>query len=169
MILSFRTKINGKPNYFVEKIIAGLYRQGLINGVEGKRAIKEYFRLVQEPEPKMVFYQGYPKIHTIREDKSDRWQEGKIIDFFINNRTKNAFRFAPRLPVISTQTIFMSKDYDGGMVISIDAKILDDRDKERLAINDGFENYQAFHDYFYPQLNDNFTGKIIHWTDFRYS
>lgn len=161
MILSFRTKINGKPSFFVEKIWAGL---------EGHSVDAFYYEA--KKTGKYDFRDNWtmkPKIHTIREDKSDRWQEGKIIDFFINNRTKNAFRFAPRLPVISTQTIFMSKDYDGGIVISIDAKILDDRDKERLAINDGFENYQAFHDYFYPQLNDNFTGKIIHWTDFRYS
>ncbi len=191
MILPFKTKINGKPTYFVEKIIAGLYRNGIIDDRTGKSLIKEYFTFVKEPLPSPVFYKGSPKIHTIREDKHNRWQVGKMIDFYINNRTKKAFCFAPRVPVTNIQTIKL--DYAPSFVYlyidneCVEAARIDDGGIEylfrslstegdcpimhSLAINDGFGSITEFLNYFYPYERDGttcFEGKIIHWTDLKY-
>lgn len=173
MILPFKTKINGKPTYFVEKIWAGLENHCVDSFYhEGKTSGKYDF------EDNWSFA---PKIHTIREDKTNRWQVGKMIDFYINNRTKKAFCFAPRVPVIATQEIFMthragvleitvanSDSYIGGNDFYLD------RDEiSKLSRNDGFDTIEEFSKYFVSVINENgdktgnywFKGKIIHWTD----
>ena len=104
MILPFSTQLNGKPTYFVEKIWQGFPNQ--------EQYLDEWFQLESK------IYEGYefspdasgmqPKLHTIREDKSDRWRAGVMIGFFINARQKNMFRFAPRIPVVSTQEIIIN-------------------------------------------------------------
>ncbi|OXA76380.1 hypothetical protein B0A58_07345 [Flavobacterium branchiophilum NBRC 15030 = ATCC 35035] len=63
------------------------------------------------------------KIHTIREDKNDRWKVGNKIDFFINARQKNMFRFAPVLPVVNTQKIEI---YHSGGAINTKTIYVDD-------------------------------------------
>lgn len=183
MILPFKTKINGKPTYFVEKIWAGLENHCVDSFYhEGKVSGKYEF------ENNWSFA---PKIHTIREDKTNRWQVGKMIDFYINNRTKKAFCFAPRVPVTNIQTIKL--DYAPSFVYlyiddeCVEAARIDDGGIEylfrslstegdcpimhSLAINDGFESITEFLNYFYPYEKDGttcFEGKIIHWTDLKY-
>jgi hypothetical protein len=118
-----------------------------------------------------------PKKHTIREDKKDRWQFGYLIDFFINTRTVNMFRFAPRINVTNIQKIEIRYNKGGGVNVFIDKKFFYyqtsfglEWDKEtknkmlQLVQNDGFETIQDFLNYF----NTDFTGKLIHWTDFKY-
>lgn len=114
-----------------------------------------------------------PKLHTIREDKTDRWKPGTKIDFFINCRQKNMFRFAPVLPVVSVQEIeIIWVGFSDGYRpwVKIDGKniyTLDQFDTDKmllLAQNDGFDSDQDFFAYF----NKDFKGKIIHWTDLRY-
>ena len=169
MILPFSTQINGKPTYFVEKILKSF---------DGKDCTEDDELMLKE-----AIYLGFlspykydevkPKLHTIREDKSDRWRAGVMIGFFINARQKNMFRFAPRIPVVSTQRILMSYAYANIIHITINGRRLNDwQEKEKLAINDGFESWGDFVDYFIPIIekseNGFFTGKIIHWTDLRY-
>ena len=169
MILPFSTQINGKPTYFVEKIWQGFPNQ--------EQYLDEWFQLESK------IYDGYefspdapgmqPKPHTIREDKNDRWKPGVMIDFFINARQKNMFRFAPRIPVVSTQRILMSYAYANIIHITINGRRLNDwQEKEKLAINDGFDSWDDFVDYFIPIIEKSedgfFTGKIIHWTDLKY-
>ncbi|PXY44504.1 hypothetical protein DMB68_13635 [Flavobacterium hydrophilum] len=114
-----------------------------------------------------------PKIHTIREDKTDRWKAGMKIDFFINVRTKKMFRFAPVLPVVSIQEIeivyYHTKEtiMNAGslkIAVRVGKKQLDTDEMKALAINDGFDSLEEFFQYF----NDDFTGKLIHWTDKKY-
>lgn len=182
MILPFQTKINGKLTNFVEKIIVGLYRYGITDDKIGKSLVKEYFTFIKEPLPSPIFYKGKPKIHTIREDKHNRWQVGKMIDFYINNRTKKAFRFAPRVPVIAVQDIGIhwygesreltpsqaGEFYNYVEVVidpdSEDYKLLTIKEVEQLAKNDGFDSVEDFFAYF----NNDFKGKIIHWTNLKY-
>ena len=169
MILPFSTQINGKPSYFVEKIWQGFPNQ--------EQYLDEWFQLESK------IYEGYefspdasgmqPKLHTIREDKSDRWRAGVMIGFFINARKKNMFRFAPRIPVVSTQRILMSYAYGNIIEISINGREINDfKVKELIAINDGFDSWDDFVDYFIPIIEKSedgfFTGKIIHWTDLKY-
>lgn len=179
MILPFSTQLNGKPTYFVEKVWEAILTKGIqCNAVElaqiGSKALtKEY-----------VIGTNKPKLHTIREDKNDRWKAGTKIDFFINCRQPTMFRFAPVLPVVSTQKIEIVNS--GGILnyasIYIDGELFlknynphqvikgvksDDEKEEKiikLAQNDGFDTIEDFLAYF----NKDFKGKIIHWTDLKY-
>lgn len=177
MILPFSTQLNGKPTYFVERIWEGLLRNIFEEDVE----YQQYLRLHKKQfgENWDWFPDGYPrlenpKVHTIREDKADSWKAGTKIDFFINCRQKKMFRFAPVLPVVSVQKIeivyytnreILMNDLPPNKAILIDdKKRLNDKEIEVLAQNDGFDTIEDFFAYF----NEDFTGKIIHWTDLRY-
>lgn len=179
MILSFSTQLNGKPTYFVEKIWQGF--------PESDQYIEEWFtdgKIYQQYDFHPDAYGMSPKIHTIREDKAERWKPGMMIDFFINARKKDMFCFAPRINVISIQEIFMTRrgsmleitiakdgSYIGGDDFYLDACI-----HGKLAINDGFDEYNDFRNHFINVIEENgkktgnywFKGKIIHWTDFKY-
>ena len=162
MILSFSTQLNGKPTYFVEKIHSGLVQNDLMNGFD--IGYDHNFSLD-------VLSSCEPKIHTIREDKNNRWTLGTKIDFFINCRQPNMFRFAPVLKVTSTQRIFMTymPHVGNGFQVSIGGNEISKEEIEQLAINDGFENVEDFENYFISVMKeDEFLGKIIHWTDFKY-
>lgn len=169
MILPFSTQMNGKPTYFVEKILRGI-------------------EIYKAPINLLDFwkYTGYdlfskqhitPKIHTFREDEKDRWKAGNKIDYFINCRQKDMFRFAPVLPVVSTQKVEIKwfELFDKKMVrVFIDNKsfacmkfsdeMIITGDMLQLAQNDGFDTIEDFFAYF----NEDFKGKIIHWTDLKY-
>lgn len=164
MILSFTTRINGKETFFVEKIQTALKLPFFKDAVAFS---SEYV------PPNMNFYvksKCKPKLHTIREDKSNRWRKDINIDFYINARQPSMFRFAPTVKVISTQRIFMT--YDNGLEISINGTQLNNIEIKQLAINDGFDSINDFDDYFEKAILANedkaFSGKIIHWTDLRY-
>lgn len=112
------------------------------------------------------------KIHTIRQDKSNRWKKGKDIHFATGVRTKNYNCFKEG-KVISTQRIFMTYAHNYIIEITIgDRYIYSFQEKENIAKNDGFANWEAFFNYFYPVITNSedecFSGKIIHWTDFKY-
>jgi len=105
------------------------------------------------------------KIHTIREDRKNRWIRGKTIHFATGVRTKNQNTFYSNL-CRGTQEI---KIYWRGntvypVAIFIDKKVLTLDETERLAINDGFKTV----DEFYKWFDSDFKGKIIHWTELRY-
>lgn len=181
MTLPFSTKINGEPTYFPEKILSGLYDNKIITAEEVQDRF-ELSILVRKGEFYEICFDKTqlhkPKLHTIREDKNDRWKPGVMIDFFINARQPNMFRFAPRIPVVSTQKIeikYMSINNEVGKkemkpFIKIDGELfydvagLNEVYLDFLAKNDGFDSVEDFFAYF----NKYFTGKIIHWTDLKY-
>lgn len=173
MILGFSTHINGKPTYFVEKIWKGLSPDFILNkiGLPTEVYPKEYIECLRK---ELVNYENkLPKLHTIREDKTNRWKAGTKIDFFINVRKKEMFRFAPVLPVVSVQTVYMSYKSNELIQISIGDKELSYyHERLEFAQNDGFHTWEDFFNYFYPQIKatpDNFLNmKLIHWTDKRY-
>ena len=179
MILPFSTQLHGKPTYFVEKIHKCF-------------SLREIY-MIAALDPSIHYPKDYnfvakdkkaAKLHTIREDKNDRWQPGTMIDFFINCRQKNMFRFAPRIPVVSVQEVFMTKKGNEleitiskvGSYIGGDDFYLYHDAKTILALNDGFDTVEEFTAYFSERINENykqtgngwFKGKIIHWTDLRY-
>lgn len=195
MILPFSTQLNGKPTYFVEKILKGLYEyycqdpnhvipnSNSYNWLKvisdclyesGKKLGYEYAEDILRKQDEVC-----PKLHTIRKDEKNRWKAGVLIDFFINTRTKDMFRFAPQVPVVSTQkiNIFWIQDQKGNLTHSrlvqkrynwvdviIDGFILEVEQIKELAQNDGFDTVEEFFAYF----NHDFSGKIIHWTDKKY-
>lgn len=187
MILPFSTQLNGKLTYFVERIWEGLLRHHFEDD-------KEYIEFLRDHKRRFgIHWDWFPedhdrlknaKIHTIRTDQKERWKPGTMIDFFINCRQKNMFRFAPRIPVVSVQEIFMTKKGNDieitiskvGSYIGGDDFYLYHDAKVQLALNDGFDSLQDFNLYFLQQIDENFKqtgnswfkGKIIHWTDKRY-
>jgi len=170
-------ELAGQPNYFIEKIWAGLpfcgdtktdyYNNCIFNRGKGWDN-----PLVDEGE----YFSFLSKLHTIRRDSNSRWRSGMDIHMVINNRTKNRFQFAPVMECKSVQTIEILHAL-GHALVKIDGEFFgeiyhygfDDiheytNDLEVLAINDGFPSVEAFFQYF----NKDFKGKIIHWTDLKY-
>lgn len=116
------------------------------------------------------------KIHTIREDTKDRWKPGNTIHFATGRRTKHYEQFKEG-ECISTQKIEIRHwpDYktdvliDGHFFGEVLHKGLDEiyiyhADLLILAMNDGFTSIEDFFQWF----SEDFTGKIIHWTNFKY-
>lgn len=112
------------------------------------------------------------KIHTIREDKTDRWKPGMKIHFATGIRTKNYNQFFEG-ECNSVQKILIRQSKHQRYIlqhevnwvnISIDGKDLFYKEIKILAFNDGFDEINNFLEFF----PSNFEGKIIHWTDFRY-
>lgn len=164
MILGFKTQIAGKPTYFVEKIIMGLV-------VKGFMTICKASEMLNIPMTEIKAFK--PKIHTIRDDVNDRWKIGFDIDFFINVRSANMFRFAPRIPVTETQEVLMTYYHSDIIQISIDDReLVSYTERYEFAINDGFDNWEDFFNFFYPKIEAStqkiYKGKLIHWTDERY-
>jgi hypothetical protein len=169
MILPFSTQLNGKPTYFVERIhkCFSLKEIYMIAGLDPSVHYPKDYNFVAKDKLS-------PKLHTIREDKNDRWKAGTKIDFFINCRQPNMFRFAPVLPVVSVQKIeivyystreTIIKDLPSKRAVIIDdKKRLSDKEIQALAQNDGFDSLDDFFAYF----ENGFTGKLIHWTDLKY-
>jgi hypothetical protein len=176
MILPFSTQLNGKPTYFVERIWEGLllhYFQDEEEYVQFMNNHKERFGTNWDWFPDEDQRLTNPKIHTIREDKNNRWKPGTMIDFFINCRQKNMFRFAPQFSVVSVQEIFMTYYHSDVIKISVNEReLFGHHERLELALNDGFDTWEDFFNYFYPIIQKSedkcFTGKIIHWTDFKY-
>lgn len=172
MILPFSTQLNGKPTYFVEKIWRSLFPIML--------PPQDWLPLIIECEKRQLIPKGgcakeclqdvKPKFHTIRDDVNGRWHKGRMIDFFINCRQKDMFRFAPRIPVVSTQEVFMTYAFNDVIEIIVDDVYLNDT--LAFAQNDGFDNWEDFFNFFYPKIKANpdlfYKGKIIHWTELRY-
>ena len=185
MILPFSTKLIGKPTYFPEKIITGLEQNDLITFDESEYLFKTKV-FVNKPKGELkgehfhiIKFDGTinhkPKLHTIREDKNSRWKVGTKIDFFINARQKNMYRFAPVLPVVRIQnfeivyeTSFYRKRHPVVFINNVmfydavghrnEYKMLD------FVNSDGFDTIEDFFDYF----DKDYVGKIIHWTDLEY-
>lgn len=174
MTLSFSTKwdkrmgnLAGKPNYFVEKIWKGLQKSHLASRSSYYTYHNKYHEQLKSFWPDAPFLN--PKLHTIREDKSNRWREGMDVHFVINNRTKNRFQFAPVIKCVSVQRIEIEYSTQIPILVIDNRHFFNpflgiDEGMEELAINDGFPSIDAFFQYF----NYDFQGKIIHWTDLKF-
>lgn len=108
------------------------------------------------------------KIHTIREDKSNRWQNGKTIHMATGIRTKNYSQFHIA-QCISIQNIMIKwyshfGDWRGDTLTFIDGIAVTGDIVESIAKNDGFMNPEDFFRWFHS----DFYGKIIHWSKKKY-
>jgi hypothetical protein len=133
------------------------------------------------------------KIHTLREDSSERWKAGNIIHHATGLRTKNYNCFEVGecksvqhfiLEFISVgvsphviYTIFTNNHFKSHINHSISIikhPIEENRSKlfDNLAINDGFPSFKEFERYFVEYARKLKKAvlnlKIIHFTDFRY-
>lgn len=102
------------------------------------------------------------KIHSIRLDRLNRWEAGKIIHFATGVRTKHYNCFKEGI-CVSTQIIEILPKANE---IYIDGKIIPQFSAWRaLATNDGFAHIGGLLDWF---KSKPFRGKIIHWTELEY-
>lgn len=185
MILGFKTKTDdGKPTLFPEKVLQCLMSEVWISIVAWNEIMKD------SPYGQMAVGTFKPKLHSMREDIHDRWKPGVMIDFFTGVRTKQAYRFAPRVKVVSVQKVeikrvddmrFENEDktvyrvdvyspvlketFVMAFQVLVDGKALVRSKIKALAINDGFETAEDFFSWF---KNNGWKGKIIHWTNLRY-
>jgi len=104
------------------------------------------------------------KIHTIRRDKENRWCEGKIIEFTTEVGT-DISEFFKICECLNVQDIFINSLNN---IVKVDGEILNATRIWRLSVNDGFKNTYDFFEFFNKNYGEYFTGKIIHWTDFKY-
>jgi hypothetical protein len=117
------------------------------------------------------------KIHTIREDSKSRWKQSMVIQMATGVRTKKYNKFTEQI-CISTQkfqiiwNIPFGEEYKGRLFkVFIDDRCMNNNfwhTKESMleviARHDGFESVNDFLDWF----SEDFTGKLIHWTDLKY-
>lgn len=178
MTLGFTEKINGKPNYFIEKIWESIIRDLEDPDLFRKYKLNYFLKLGKYWDGSTGEYRSFkPKHHTIREDIHDLWQPFKMIHPVVGNRTKKRFQFAPEMLCKAVQKIEIRRiplTIPRGKVLPavwIDGKLFYDiaeinkKRMQTLAENDGFESIEAFFEYF---NQDHYVGKIIHWTDLRY-
>jgi len=104
------------------------------------------------------------KIHTIREDKHNRWCDGRKIHASVGVRTPKYRCFFVGIchSVQDIEILIMDKS---SLIIIVDKKLLLPKEIAKLIVNDGFNSCKEFMEWFDYK---NFTGKIIHWTDFKY-
>lgn len=107
------------------------------------------------------------KIHTIREDKHNRWKpEMKIQHWMYNPRNVSKKPYPFSLPgtdiLVSKQLIEIEPQIK---TIRIDGdRFLNDLEMNQLAFNDGLHNSRVFFKWF----NIPFKGYILHFTDKKY-
>lgn len=181
MTLSFSTTINGKPNYFIEKIWAAIplddkYTQSCLYMYEHINKFNKRW-----DETGYGFNFGYtPKLHTIRDYRKSKktglkaekqWKAGDNIHPCINNRSPNYFQFAPVIKCKSVQTIEIRETVTmwnnlpiREIHVLVDGKELSAAVWNQLAINDGFDSPMDFINYF----SLNIERQLIHWTDLKY-
>jgi len=162
MTLGFTTAINHKPTHFVEKIWTGFPLAFFKETWDLEYTTPYYEKFGYPPEP----IKPSPKIHSIRVDEKNRWKVGMNIHFVVGNRTKHRFQFAPIIPVTRIQKIEIEYLKEGEEPnIFIDGLLLyEQKELDRLALNDGFESYDEFLTFF----KEDFTGNLIQWTNFKY-
>lgn len=110
------------------------------------------------------------KIHTIREDKHDRWKAGRTAHMATGVRTKDYHQFDQQ-ECTGTQKIEIIhykpheiRPFGGCPKVFVDGRELPLNEVDTIAKNDGFDGLSDFCDWF----NKDFSGKIIHWTELRY-
>lgn len=166
MILGYKQQFpNGDPTNFREKIW---------RGTESTNDIP--YQLIPEYE-KSLTLDLKPKFHSIREDAKDRWSgfEGDIHHFY-NVRQPNAYCFLrnkyvgyQRIQIIWTRVVGKNDKGNDEIVgksqlVLVDGRAIADEKLEQLAVNDGFNDI----DHFFTWFDQDFSGKILHWTKIRY-
>jgi hypothetical protein len=194
MTLSFSTTMNGKPNFFIEKIWESILNERLSDQSTYQNYRFDYNEKLKKDYDQQTPYNFNikPKRHTIREDQHDRWGAGTNIHMVINNRTANRFQFAPLIKCISTQQIvIIDADNLSQTIIEkmmcyrikttvkgidfynafkvwvgdpVNGKFLTVPEIQNIAVNDGFESAEAFLTYFKTDK----VYKLIHWTPLKY-
>jgi len=168
MTLGFMQRFkSGEPTHFREKILAGVHPDNtelLLRALSGP----EKWKVVNTSDFKH-------KLHTIREDKTNRWKAGNKIEMVYRGKNYSILdHFNKGIPelekCVSVQKIEIKWESFIGLEkpalnVRIDnGRSLTTEEITRLARNDGFKDIEQFCKWF----SKDFTGKIIHWSSMRY-
>lgn len=107
------------------------------------------------------------KIHTIRRDEHNRWKPGMTIKFWMGspmNVKNNPYQFGKGVvDRVARIDIFPKRDI---VIILFSGEIFEkitSRDElNRLAVNDGFKDWEDMKTWF----TEDFSGKLIIWKEF---
>jgi hypothetical protein len=114
------------------------------------------------------------KVHTIRDDKHNRWKVGAKIHFWLGNPRNTRGKLKPYQfglgEVSRVETIRMDfaipEEWKPDVVfIGEDIRLKTEDELNALAINDGFENWSKMKQWFFNPDGQYF-GKIIFWKNF---
>lgn len=105
------------------------------------------------------------KKHTFRKDPHNRWHAGLVAQFATGVRTPHYTCFMER-PCTGTQKIIIEHNVHalGDVVVVVDERIISEEEIKTLSFNDGFDTVEEFFNWF----DEDFIGKIIHFTELRY-
>lgn len=113
------------------------------------------------------------KEHTIREDATNRWKVGMTMHMATGVRTKGYNQFAKKT-CLGIQKVEIkwhnppaNQSHLGrGVKVLIDGENISHNDEilDALVKKDGFNDRKEFFSWF----SEDYTGKILHWTDFKY-
>ncbi len=175
MNLGFKTKLpDGSPSNFPAKILLCPEVAPTLKGMEVYDAGEYNLNRLRE--------QGImPKIHTIRNESFDRqgimprWIQGvSVIHFATGIRTKNYICFGTAVCAYVSEIKLYQNVPESPINIYVDEKHVGD--VELFARNDGFDNYEAFHNWFSPVIQQAmkddepcYKGILIHWTNYKYN
>lgn len=122
-----------------------------------------------KPQFKDLIKQGI-KIHTIREDKNNRWKASNPIQFWFGNprniHTKNSHQFGTglcsRVETIRIDFAVEEEWQHDTVYIGDNIVLKKPEELKALAINDGFETWSQMRLWF-ENPECQFSGKIIFW------
>lgn len=112
------------------------------------------------------------KKHTLRLDPKRRWKKGKKIHFATGVRSSRYRQFHQDF-CTGSQEVFMTYSHGDLIEISVDGReLFSFNERENFALNDGFDSWRDFFDWFYPLIkaekDEVLIRQCIHWTDLRY-
>lgn len=119
------------------------------------------------------------KIHTLRDDTTDRWHPGVKMHMATGVRTADYNCFNDKDECKSYQWAVLGYDFEGNFYIEIQdderkpvAELYDDFEQELFAKNDGFTDLSELIGWFDAEIKRNpdwyIRKKLIHWTEFKY-
>lgn len=111
------------------------------------------------------------KIHTIREDKPNRWKEGMPIHMATGVRTKKYDCFmTKKCTGVQPIEIYAPTEYIHNRIVKINGRKLAETEVKQFLLHDGFDSLLDFWLWLDHRMNIGtfYSGKIIHWTEFRY-
>jgi len=159
----FFDKKETERTYFAEKMFAALHFS--VEEVEAVAAINysplNYMFLTSYFQ-RLKTEKFTPKIHTIRQDEKNLWKGNKPIHPVYFNRTPRRFQFIPTFDCTGVQEISI---FPAFKLIHIDSRALSTEENALLIKNDGFDSETQF----WAMFKTSFSGKIIHFTDFKYN
>ena len=152
---------DGMPTHFMEKILC----RDTSMAAPGYEKYVSEFLMTRPIDVKIA-----PKLHTIRKSAHLQKYVGKDVECFYwkDKPYQSKHQVWGKVRIDGVQHIKIKWNDETGRenypTIHIDGKAISTNDYLRLSVNDGFENFTKFAQWF----KEDFTGYIYHFTKLRY-